>query len=107
MDYGKSFKFYRQKANLTQKEAAVLIGVKDYQLGNYETNRSQPSLDILVKMSKVYLVSIDRMLGNNMLRNKQEKEHPFKNEEYIDIKEIIKTLEEYAKQVDKSDKKPS
>ena len=59
MDYGKSFKFYRQKANLTQKEAADKIGIKDYQLGNYETNRSEPSLDILLKMSKVYLVSID------------------------------------------------
>lgn len=47
MDFGKSFKFYRQRARLTQKEAADLIGVKDYQLGNYETNRSEPSLAIL------------------------------------------------------------
>ena len=72
MDFGKSFKHYRQKAGLTQKEAADLIGIKDYQLGNYETNRSQPSLEILVKMSKVYLVSVDKMLGNNLLRNKME-----------------------------------
>ena len=62
MDFGKSFKFYRQKANLTQKEAAEKIGIKNYQLGNYETNRSQPSLEILKKMSKVYSVSIDKML---------------------------------------------
>ena len=69
MDFGKSFKFYRQKAGLTQKEAADKIGVKDYQLANYETNRSQPSLDILKKMSKAYLVSIDKMLGNNLSAN--------------------------------------
>ena len=64
MDFGKSFKYYRQKAKLTQKEAAELIGIKDYQLGNYETNRSEPSLDILRRMSRLYRVSIDQMLGN-------------------------------------------
>lgn len=105
MDFGKSFKFYRQKAGLTQKEAAELIGVKDYQLGNYETNRSQPSLEILIKMSKVYLVSIDKMLGNNALRNKYEKEHLSEEKEYIDINDIIKSLTEYAEQVEKDHKK--
>lgn len=102
MDFGKSFKFYRQKANLTQKEAADLIGINDYQLGNYETNRSQPSLEVLIKMSKVYLVSIDKMLGNNALRNKSEKDCD--HEEYIDIQDIIKSLTEYAEQVDKKNK---
>ena len=99
MDYGKSFKFYRQKANLTQKEAAELIGVKDYQLGNYETNRSQPSLEVLIKMSKTYLVSIDKMLGNNMFRNKHEKEHPeLYGDEYIDADRLMKLFNDFIKQ---------
>ena len=105
MDFGKSFKFYRQKANLTQKEAAELIGVKDYQLGNYETNRSQPSLEILIKMSKAYLVSIDKMLGNNVFRNKYLKEHPEEEQQYIDINQILKSLNEYVGQVNKEKKK--
>lgn len=98
MDYGKRFKFYRQKANLTQKEAAEKIGVKDYQLGNYETNRSQPSLEVLIKMSKVYFVSIDKMLGNSMIQNKYEKEHPEIEKEYVDIEKVLKVLEEYVSQ---------
>ena len=104
MDFGKSFKHYRQKAGLTQKEAADLIGIKDYQLGNYETNRSQPSLEILVKMSKVYLVSVDKMLGNNLLRNKMEKENPESSKDYVDINEIFKSLSEYVEQVNKKNK---
>lgn len=104
MDFGKSFKHYRQKAGLTQKEAADLIGIKDYQLGNYETNRSQPSLEILVKMSKVYLVSVDKMLGNNLLRNKTEKENPEYSKDYVDINEILKSLSEYVEQVNKKNK---
>ena len=105
MDFGNSFKYYRKRAGYTQKEAAKLIGVKDYQLGNYETNRSQPSLEILIKMSKVYLVSIDNMLGNSMLRNKYEKEHPNDKKEYIDVNEVLKSFTEYVKQVNEENKK--
>lgn len=105
MDFGNSFKYYRLKAGFTQKEAANLIGIKDYQLGNYETNRSQPSLEILKKMSKVYLVSIDKMLGNNVLRAKFEKEHSKDNQEYIDVNEILKNFTEYVNQINKQNKK--
>lgn len=99
MDFGKSFKFYRQKAGLTQKEAADKIGVKDYQLGNYETNRSQPSLEILKKMSKVYIVSIDKMLGNNMLANKLASET--NQDDYVDIDELLKNLNKVVSKIDK------
>lgn len=101
MDYGKSFKFYRQRAKLTQKEAADLMGINPYQLGNYETNRSEPSLTILKKMSKAYLVSIDKLLGNNLLQNKFEKEHPENAQEYVDINEVLKKLNEYVDQQNK------
>lgn len=97
MDFGKSFKFYRQKAGLTQKEAADKIGVKDYQLGNYETNRSQPSLEILKKMSKVYLVSIDKMLGNNLLANKLANEND--QDDYVDIDELLKNLNKVVSKI--------
>lgn len=102
MDFGKSFKFYRQKANLTQKEAAEKIGINDYQLGNYETNRSQPSLEILKKMSKVYLVSIDTMLGNNMLVNRYARER--KEGEYIDRNELAARLRDIVNALERSDK---
>ena len=103
MDFGKSFRFYRQKAGLTQKKAAELLGVKDYQLGNYETNRSQPSLEVLKKMSKVYLVSIDRMLGNNMLANKYAKET--EEDVYFDMDELLKSLNETVAKMNKANKK--
>ena len=64
MDIGKRFKHYREEKGLSQKEAAELIGVKYYQLGNYETNRSEPSIKVLKKMSQVYQVSIDQLVGN-------------------------------------------
>ncbi len=91
MNLGERFKKYRKKAGLTQKEAAQVIGINSYQLGNYETNRSEPSITILKKMSNVYGVSIDTLVGNNTLP-----------EEIVDIKEkdnleqIIKEFVQYC-----------
>ena len=53
-------------AGLKQREAAELMGIKDYQLTNYENNRSEPNIATLKKMSKVYKVSIDGLVGNMM-----------------------------------------
>lgn len=99
MDYGKSFKHYRQNANLTQKEAAELIGVKDYQLGNYETNRSQPNLDVLKKMSRVYRVSIDKMIGN---RNPNA--DCAKQNDYVDIGDLLMELNDVVEKLNEAKK---
>lgn len=103
MDFGKRFKFYRQKADLTQKEAAEKLGIKDYQLANYETNRSQPTLEILKKMSKAYLVSIDKLLGNNTLANNRAIEIP--EDDYIDMDELLTNLNEIVNKINKANSK--
>lgn len=103
MDYGKRFKHYRSISNLTQKEAADLIGIKDYQLGNYETNRSEPSLDILKKMSKVYQVSIDKLLGNNFLN--KDVNQGTEEKEYLDMDELLADLNDVVSKINKSSKK--
>ena len=65
MNIGKRFKRYRQSKHLTQKEAAEALGINSYQLANYESNRSEPSIATLKGMSKLYQVSIDNLLGND------------------------------------------
>ena len=93
MNYGKKFKTYRVRANLSQLEAAKLIGVKNYQLGNYETNRSEPSIATLKKMSEVYNVSIDALVGN--LRVKKPKEP----EEQMDMDELLNELTKIVEKI--------
>ena len=63
MNIGKRYQLYRRRSRLTQKDAAKLIGVKSYQLANYESNRSEPSIKVLIAMAKLYRVSIDQLLG--------------------------------------------
>lgn len=83
MNYGKRFQLYRRKRQLTQKEAAKELGVKPYQLANYESNRSEPNIKVLIGMSKLYRASIDQLLGvaqktllepNEDLINQQQEE---------------------------------
>ncbi len=63
MNYGKRFQLYRRRRQLTQKEAAEELGIKPYQLANYESNRSEPNIKVLIGMSKLYRVSVDQLLG--------------------------------------------
>ena len=95
MDYGRRFKYYRNKAKLSQKKAAQLIGINNYQLGNYETNRSEPSLAILKKMSKLYRVSIDKMLGN-----KVDNDIINDNAGNTELDEVLNKIKEYIEEIE-------
>ena len=88
MDIGRRFKHYREEMGLSQKDAAELIGVKYYQLGNYETNRSEPSISVLKKMSQVYEVSIDQLVGNFKYKN------PINKDQQEEMDQVFKVLNE-------------
>lgn len=100
MDIGRRFKLYRERSELSQKEAAKELGVKPYQLANYETNRSEPNIATLKKMSKLYHVSIDTLLGNTKLSERTEQNSPIDEKEY-DYASIKKKVEELLKEIEK------
>ncbi|MBQ9458263.1 MAG: helix-turn-helix transcriptional regulator [Bacilli bacterium] len=92
MEYGKRFRLYRDKKGLTQKEAAEALGITPYQLGNYETDRSEPNIATLKKMSQLYQVSLDRLLGNRFAPMQSIEE----NEPKFDIDEIKAALDDFC-----------
>ena len=57
------FKEYREKANLTQKSAAISLGVSVQSVSFWETGARTPSLDMVLKMSDLYGVTTDELLG--------------------------------------------
>ena len=94
MNLGYRFQKFRRRVGLSQKEAAEKIGINNYQLGNYETNRSEPSIAILKKMAALYGVSIDNLVGfNNRTKNAMELDSGPK----IDVDELKALLDEIAK----------
>lgn len=100
MNIGRRFKRIRENHHLTQAEAAKQLGIKSYQLANYESNRSEPTISTLKGMSKLYGVSIDFLLGNvGIYENESFKEMESSEEENFNElkKKIIKALEDYSK----------
>lgn len=91
MNIGERFKYYREKVSLTQKEAAELLGIKSYQLANYETNRTEPSIQTLINMSSIYKVTIDELL-NNKVQNESSIHSEDYNNLLLEINEFVKYI---------------
>ena len=73
----------RKELNLSQSQLAQKIGVSRTIVGNYERNSNSPSIEILLKMAKVFNVSVDFIIGESQLSSYD--------------KEILKRIEDIEK----------
>lgn len=64
MEIGDRIRYLRRKANLTQTELARKLGVVTSTVGFWETNKREPDLNAIVKMSEMFNVSADYLLNN-------------------------------------------
>ncbi len=63
VDFGKKLKELRLNAGLTQKQLAERISVTKSVISFYELRERAPSPDILIKLSDVFHVTADYLLG--------------------------------------------
>lgn len=57
----------RRQQNLSQDELAKRIGVSRTIIGNYERNVNTPSIDVLLRLVRVFDVSVDFLIGEGGL----------------------------------------
>ncbi len=57
-------KFLRNKKGYTQQYVANVLGVHRSTYSYYETGKTEPSLDSIIKLSNLYNISLDRLLKN-------------------------------------------
>lgn len=69
VDFGNTLKTLRIKENLTQAQLAVKIGLTKSVISAYENGIRMPSYDVLIRLSEIFKVSTDYLLG---IENKQE-----------------------------------
>lgn len=62
MKFGEQIKGRRQELGLTQAEVAEKLFVTRQAVSNWEHNKTYPDLNMLVKISNVYQISIDSLL---------------------------------------------
>ena len=63
MEFGQKLKSLRLQNNLTQKQLAAQLGVKNSVISFYEVGDRTPSLDIVIKLASVFHVSTDYLIG--------------------------------------------
>lgn len=68
MILGKILRDLREKHNYTQRELAKALNITPACLSKYETGRSTPSPDMLIKIADTFNVSVDYLLGRNSLQ---------------------------------------
>ena len=67
--FGVFLKQKRTEKNLTQKQIADRIGLAVSAVSSYESGSRYPSYDVLVKLSRIFHVSTDYLLGITDKRN--------------------------------------
>ena len=63
MDFGTNLKRLREHHGLTQRQLAEKIGVSKSVISFYECKERTPSPDVLIRLSDVFHVTTDELLG--------------------------------------------
>lgn len=66
MSLGTNIKKYRKSKGMTQKQLAESIDVTASTITKYETEKLEPNISTLIKISQCLEVSIDNILGNDI-----------------------------------------
>lgn len=60
----KRIKEFREMAKMSQAELAVLLGVTQNTISNYERGEREPSIENLKQMAKIFGVSVDELISD-------------------------------------------
>ena len=63
MSLNENIREFRKAYGMSQVELAKKLGVSKQALSNWENDNIQPSIEMLVRLSKELCVSTDRLLG--------------------------------------------
>ncbi len=63
---GKNLKMLRERAGLSQKQLCDIIEISPQRYNAYEKGKNEPSIEILVRLSHIYMVTVDYIVGRNI-----------------------------------------
>lgn len=92
MDFGIILKELRKQNGFTQQQLADLIGVTKSVISFYELKERAPSPDVLIKLSYIFHVSTDYLLG--ITRNKTVDVSELDDEDIKAVQLIIERLKQ-------------
>ena len=69
MTLGKNLQILRKEKGLTQDQVAQIIGVTRQTISGYESGRTQPDIETLDRIAKIYEVDIENILYGKAVKN--------------------------------------
>ncbi|MGN0768305.1 MAG: helix-turn-helix domain-containing protein [Christensenellales bacterium] len=63
MNFGGNFKKYRKQSGFTQKEIALMLGISQSNISDWENNVSRPEYENLIAIARIYDVTVDELLS--------------------------------------------
>jgi transcriptional regulator with XRE-family HTH domain len=88
MYFKENIKYLRETKNLTQKQIGELIGVRSNTVSHYETGVSQPDYDKLLKISKVFGVTIQDLLSIDIKNKSFQSQDLLQKDQKSDIQVV-------------------
>ena len=106
MSFNEQLNKLRKRKKISQVELANMINVKQYVISSWETGRSEPNINQIIKLSEILDVPIDYLLDKPLAKVSSEDEFNKMikninldiNDDFInDIKSICKDLSKAKK----------
>lgn len=66
---GELLRYYRNRSNLTQQQVSDLMGINRTTYTYYETSKTEPSIDTLHKLIKIFGITYDDLLPTDSHNN--------------------------------------
>lgn len=99
----KNLKLLRTEKKLSQENLSKKIGVSRSTVAMWENGSSQPDTDTLIKLSEIFNVSVDYLIGNSEFKSKEEMLNHFDETNDIEtLKDGVDRYEEFTNK-DKKD----
>lgn len=95
MSFGKNLTRFRKEKGLTQEDLVKKSGVAISQIRRYETDKSSPSLDVIIRLVKSLGVSIDELVFDKFTGIAGSK---IMDRELLEQFEMISNMEEEEKE---------
>ena len=88
----------RKEKHLTQMALAIKLNVTQNMISFYESEKNEPSINTLIKMSEIFGVSVDYIIGNSNIPYKAEAIFADTTTSEAELLQIFKTLNNNEKQ---------
>lgn len=66
----------RESKGMTQRQAAIALGLSPMRYGRYENEKRKPEPEMLISIAEFFGVTVDELIGNDYEDTKKEPANP-------------------------------